>query len=146
MRILLIHGPNLNMLGKRNPSIYGDQTLAQIESMVVKRGQELGASVTCFQSNHEGALIDYIQLHSPKTSGIIINPGALTHYGFSLHDALLDSNLPVIEVHLSDIHSREKWRSKSIIKPIALKQIGGKGWQGYIEALEEMVAELSKDK
>jgi len=146
MRILLIHGPNLNMLGKRNPAIYGDQTLAQIESMVVKRAQELGASVTCFQSNHEGALIDYVQMHSPKTSGIIINPGALTHYGLSLHDALADSNLPVIEVHLSDIHKREKWRSKSVIKPIALQQISGKGWQGYIEALELMVTELSKDK
>jgi 3-dehydroquinate dehydratase-2 len=146
MKVLLIHGPNLNMLGKRDPAIYGDQTLAQIESMVVKRAQELGASVSCLQSNHEGALIDFIQAQSPKASCIIINPGALTHYGLSLYDALVDSNLPVIEVHLSNIHAREKWRSKSVIKPVALHQISGKGWQGYIEALEKLVAELGKDK
>ncbi len=139
MRILLIHGPNLNMLGKRDPDIYGDHTLAQIVSLVAKRAQELGATVASFQSNHEGALIDFIQAESPKASAIIINPGALTHYGYSLRDALSDSMLPVIEVHLSDIHARESWRSKSVIKDVAIEQISGKGWKGYIEALEMLV-------
>jgi 3-dehydroquinate dehydratase-2 len=139
MRILLIHGPNLNMLGKRDPDIYGDHTLAQIVSLVAKRAQELGATVSSFQSNHEGALIDFIQAESPKASAIIINPGALTHYGYSLRDALADSMLPVIEVHLSDIHARESWRRKSVIKDVAIEQISGKGWKGYIEALEMLV-------
>jgi len=139
MRILLIHGPNLNMLGKRDPDIYGDHTLAQIVSLVAKRAPELGATVSSFQSNHEGALIDFIQAESPKASAIIINPGALTHYGYSLRDALSDSMLPVIEVHLSDIHARESWRSKSVIKDVAIEQISGKGWKGYIEALELLV-------
>jgi len=139
MRILLIHGPNLNMLGKRDPDIYGDHTLAQIVSLVAKRAQELGATVSSFQSNHEGALIDFIQAESPKASAIIINPGALTHYGYSLRDALADSMLPVIEVHLSDIHARESWRRKSVIKDVAIEQISGKGWKGYIEALELLV-------
>jgi len=139
MRILLIHGPNLNMLGKRDPDIYGDHTLAQIVSLVAKRAQELGATVSSFQSNHEGALIDFIQAESPKASAIIIDPGALTHYGYSLRDALADSMLPVIEVHLSDIHARESWRRKSVIKDVAIEQISGKGWKGYIEALELLV-------
>lgn len=139
MRILLIHGPNLNMLGKRDPDIYGDHTLAQIVALVAKRAQELGALVFSFQSNHEGSLIDFIQTESPKASAIIINPGALTHYGYSLRDALADSMLPVIEVHLSDIHARESWRSKSVIKDVAIEQISGKGWKGYIEALEMLV-------
>lgn len=142
MRILLIHGPNLNMLGRRDPAVYGDQTLAQIESLVVKRAKELGTGVVAFQSNHEGALIDFIQAEASKSSGIIINPGALTHYGLSLRDALEDTGLPVIEVHISDIHAREKWRSESAIEPIAVEQISGKGSQGYIEAVEKLIANL----
>jgi 3-dehydroquinate dehydratase-2 len=106
---------------------------------VAKRAQELGALVFSFQSNHEGSLIDFIQAESPKASAIIINPGALTHYGYSLRDALADSMLPVIEVHLSDIHTRESWRRKSVIKDVAIEQISGKGWKGYIEALEMLV-------
>lgn len=146
MKILLIHGPNLNMLGKRDRAIYGDQTLAEIESLVVKRAQELGAEVSAFQSNSEGTLIDFIQAETPKAAGIIINPGALTHYGLSLRDALEDSALPVIEVHLSNIHAREKWRRKSVITPIARAQISGKGVQGYSDALEILVAELKEKK
>ncbi len=146
MKILLIHGPNLNMLGKRNRAIYGDKTLAELESLVVKRARELGAEVSAFQSNSEGALIDFIQAETPKAAGIIINPGALTHYGLSLRDALEDSSLPVIEVHLSDIHAREEWRHKSVIAPIAKDQISGQGWQGYIAALEILVTELKEKK
>jgi len=106
---------------------------------VAKRAQELGITVSSFQSNHEGALIDFIQAESPKSSAIMINPGALTHYGYSLRDALADSMLPVIEVHLSDIHARESWRRKSVIKDVSIEQISGKGWKGYIEALETLV-------
>lgn len=146
MKILLIHGPNLNLLGKRDRAIYGDKTLAEIESLVGKRAQELGAEVLTFQSNSEGALIDFIQAQSPEAAGIIINPGALTHYGLSLSDALADSALPVIEVHLSNIYAREEWRRKSVIAPIALAQICGRGWQGYIDAVEILVAELKEKK
>jgi len=146
MKILLIHGPNLNMLGKRNRAIYGDQTLEELESMVVKRAQELGAEILAFQSNSEGTLIDFIQAKAPEAVGIIVNPGALTHYGLSLRDALEDSALPVIEVHLSDIHAREEWRRKSVIEPITRKQISSKGKQGYIDALEILVHELKESK
>lgn len=146
MKILLIHGPNLNMLGKRNRAIYGDKTLAELESVVKKRAEELGAEVLAFQSNSEGTLIDFIQAETPEAAGIIINPGALTHYGLSLRDALVDSALPVIEVHLSDIHAREEWRSKSVIAPITRKQISGKGGQGYIDAVEILVTQLKESK
>jgi len=123
MRILLIHGPNLNMLGRRNRAIYGDQTLDELESLVVIRAEELGAEILTFQSNSEGSLIDFIQAKASLAQGVIINPGALTHYGLSLRDALEDSALPVIEVHISDIHAREEWRRNSVIEPIARKQI-----------------------
>ena len=146
MRILLIHGPNLNMLGRRNRAIYGDQTLDELESLVVIRAEELGAEIFTFQSNSEGALIDFIQAKASLAQGIIINPGALTHYGLSLRDALEDSALPVIEVHISDIHAREEWRRNSVIEPIARKQISGKGVQGYIEALEILVDELKEKR
>ena len=146
MRILLIHGPNLNLLGKRDPDIYGDKTLADLEYLVVKQAKEQGVDVVAFQSNSEGALIDFIQAEAPKASGIIINPGALTHYGLSLLDALIDTDLPVVEVHLSDINAREKWRRKSVIKPIAQKQISGQGWQGYIEAVDTLISGLKENR
>ena len=134
------------MLGKRDRAIYGDQTLAELESIVAKRAEELGAEILAFQSNSEGALIDFIQTETPEAAGVIINPGALTHYGLSLRDALEDSALPVIEVHLSDIQAREEWRQKSVIAPIARKQISGKGGQGYIDALEILVSVLKVSK
>jgi len=146
MKILVIHGPNLNMLGKRDRAVYGDQTLAELESMVAKRAEELGAEILAFQSNSEGTLIDFIQAETPEAAGIIINPGALTHYGLSLRDALEDSALPVIEVHLSNIYAREEWRHKSVIAPIVRKQISGKGVQGYIDALEILASELKESK
>lgn len=146
MRILLIHGPNLNLLGKRDPEIYGDKTLADLEYLVVKRAKEQGVDVVAFQSNSEGTLIDFIQAEAPKAAGIIINPGALTHYGLSLLDALIDADLPVVEVHLSDINAREKWRRKSVIKAIAQKQISGKGWQGYVDAVDALVSGLKESR
>jgi len=142
MKILIINGPNLNMLGKRDKATYGRKTLAEIDSLVKKQGEKLDAEITSFQSNSEGALVDFIQQQSSSADGIIINPGALTHYGFSLRDALADSGLPIIEVHLSNIYAREDWRAESVIAPIAKGQISGLGWQGYIVALQALVAEL----
>ncbi len=142
MKILIINGPNLNMLGKRDREIYGERTLAEIDSLLKKQGEALNVEVATFQSNSEGALIDFIQQQSDSADGIIINPGALTHYGFSLRDALADTKLPVIEVHLSNIYAREEWRAKSVIAPVAKGQVSGLGWRGYIAALQTLVAEL----
>ena len=144
MRVLIINGPNLNILGKRNQSMYGIKTLDEINSLLEERGQELGVELVFFQSNYEGALIDFIQTESPQANGIIINPGALTHYGLSLRDALADANLPLIEVHLSNIHAREEFRHNSVIAPIAEGQISGQGWQGYVMALEKLATEFMK--
>ena len=142
MKILVINGPNLNMLGKRDKEIYGDKTLVEIDSLLKKQGKALAIEVITFQSNSEGALIDFIQEQSNSADGIIINPGALTHYGFALRDALADSGLPIVEVHLSNIYAREEWRAKSVIAPVAKGQISGLGWRGYIAALRTLVAEL----
>ena len=142
MKILVIHGPNLNMLGKREKSIYGAKTLQEIDALLKKEAKALSVDVVTFQSNHEGALVDFIQEQAESARGIIINPGALTHYGFSLLDALVDSKLPVIEVHLSNIYRREEWRAESIIAPIAEGQISGLGWRGYVAALQILVSKL----
>ena len=136
MRILVIHGPNLNMLGKRDPAHYGTKTLEEINAALRERARALGVEIETFQSNHEGFLIDFIQEHAPGADGIIINPGALTHYGLSLRDALADAGVPTIEVHLSNIHAREDFRRKSVVAPVTRGQISGQGWQGYIAALE----------
>ena len=140
MKILVVHGPNLNMLGSRQVAVYGDKTLDEIDSLLQKRARELGVELETLQSNHEGALVDFIQEKSPEATGIIINPGALTHYGLSLRDALADASLPIIEVHLSNIHAREEFRQQSVIAPIARGQISGLGWRGYIAALESIAA------
>ncbi|HXZ29849.1 MAG TPA: type II 3-dehydroquinate dehydratase [Dehalococcoidia bacterium] len=142
MKILVIHGPNLNMLGKREKSIYGEKTLREIDALLKKEARSLNVELVTFQSNHEGALVDFIQEQADSARGIIINPGALTHYGFSLLDALVDSKLPVIEVHLSNIYRREEWRAESIIAPVAEGQISGLGWRGYLAALQVLVSKL----
>lgn len=145
MRILVIHGPNLNMLDKRDKSVYGEKTLPEIDSLLKKQGQALNVEVVTFQSNHEGALIDFIQEQACSAHGVVINPGALTHYGLSLRDALVDSKLPTIEVHLSNIYRREEWRARSVIAPIAKGQISGLGWKGYVAALQALAGELKAD-
>ena len=142
MKILVIQGPNLHMLGKREKAIYGEKTLGEIDALLKKEAQALNIEVVTFQSNHEGALIDFIQEQADSAQGIVINPGALTHYGFSLLDALVDSKLPVIEVHLSNIYRREEWRACSVIAPLAKGQISGLGWRGYIAALRALADEL----
>ena len=144
MRILVVNGPNLNRLGKRDPAQYGTTTLADIETAVSTRASELGTDVSFFQSNHEGTIIDFLQAESENADGIVINPGALTHYGLSLRDALADTALPIIEVHLSNIHAREQFRSVSLIAPIAKGQIAGQGWRGYLSALDLLVDSLKK--
>ena len=141
MKILVIHGPNLNMLGKLKTEIYGNKTLAEVNDAIQKRAKELGIEVVIFQSNSEAALIDFIQAHYLEAGSIIINPGALTHYGLSLRDALGNSAIPVIEVHIFNIYAREEWRAKSVIVPIARGQICGLGWRGYIAALELLASE-----
>lgn len=133
--ILLMHGPNLNLLGRRDKKHYGDVKLKDIEKMASNEAKKNSMKILTYQSNHEGCLIDWLQKNSDKADGIIINPGALTHYGYALHDALVDTGLPCIETHLSDITKREKWRKISVIKPACIKQIFGKNVKGYIEAV-----------
>ncbi|MBT3362937.1 MAG: type II 3-dehydroquinate dehydratase [Chloroflexi bacterium] len=142
MKILVINGPNLNQLGQRDNEIYGSVSLDEINAKLADRAKALGIGIEAFQSNSEGDIVDAVQ--SKKADGIIINPGALTHYGLSLRDALADLKAPIIEVHLSNIHAREEWRQKSVIAPIALGQIAGLGYRSYLVALETL-ADILKE-
>ena len=144
MKILVINGPNLNMLGKRETGHYGSETLADIEGRISDRAGELGAEVEFFQSNHEGAIVDHLQEAAGNADGIVINPGALTHYGLSMRDALADTALPIVEVHLSNIHARERFRRRSVVAPLAVGQVSGLDWRGYLYALDSMVARLKE--
>jgi 3-dehydroquinate dehydratase-2 len=144
MRILLINGPNLNTLGRRRPEVYGSRTLAEIEAAVRERGQALGVEVMAFQSNHEGALIDFIQEQAGAAAGIVLNPGAFTHYSYALRDAVEGCGLPLIEVHLSNVYAREAFRHTSVIAPVALGQVAGLGWHGYLAALQALIAILTE--
>ena len=135
MRILVLQGPNINALGLRDVSHYGTVTMDEIHRRLEERAAALGCEVECFQSNHEGALVDRIQEAREKVSGVIINPAALTGTGYSLRDAIEDSQLPTVDVHLSNIHAREEFRRHSVISPVALGQIAGFRWRGYLAAL-----------
>ena len=145
MKILVINGPNLNMLGKRESSMYGVKSLADIEALIQEKARDLDVDIESFQSNSEGAIIDYLQEAASDAEGIVINAGALTHYGLSLRDALVDSRLPIVEVHLSNIHAREEFRHRSVVADIAQGQIAGLGWRGYIFALEFLVGTLRQE-
>ena len=144
MKILVINGPNLNNLGKREPGYYGVKTLTDIEDLIQKKAQDLDILVEFFQSNHEGAIVDCIQTEAQDADGIVINAGALTHYGISLRDALADSRLPFIEVHLSNIHAREAFRHHSVFAELAVGQIAGLGYKGYLYALEFLVEQIKQ--
>ncbi len=134
MRILLLNGPNLGRLGHRQPEIYGTTTLADVVEAVRTHVEARGSTVEAFQSNHEGALID--RLEQRDYDGVVINPGALAHTSYALHDAILGAERPVIEVHVSDIRTREPWRRLSVIELAVAGQVIGKGWQGYLEAVD----------
>ena len=146
MKILVINGPNLNNLGKREPGYYGVKTLTDIEDLIQKKAQDLGMLVEFFQSNHEGAIVDCVQTEAQDADGIVINAGALTHYGISLRDALADSRLPFIEVHLSNIHAREAFRHHSVFAELAVGQIAGLGYKGYLYALEFLVEQIKESR
>ena len=145
MKILVINGPNLNMLGSRDPSKYGTDTLRGVEGRIEEKARDLGIEVAFFQSNYEGAIVDRLQTASSEFSGVLINAGALTHSGLSMRDALVDSRLPVVEVHMSNIHAREEFRHKSVIADIAVGQIAGLGWRGYLFGLEFLAERLKEN-
>ena len=144
MSIIVLHGPNLNLLGQREPNVYGTQTLPEINHEIVQLGEQLGCKVVSFQSNHEGALIDRLhQSMQDGTTGIIINPGGFTHTSVALRDAIAALSIPVIEVHLSNIHARESFRQLSYVSPVATGVICGFGTDGYLLALRAILAKLN---
>lgn len=138
--IAVVNGPNLNLLGTRETEIYGTTSIDDINEKLTSKAEELGFDIEFFQSNHEGALIDYIQGSIGRIQGLIINPGALTHYGYSLRDALASINIPIIEVHITNIFRREEWRSISLVTPLAAGSLMGLGSLGYELALRAMVS------
>lgn len=142
--IALIHGPNLNLLGTRETTIYGNMTLARIEEEVrtVAGSQH---EIRAFQSNHEGAIIDFIHAARAWADGIVINPGAFTHYSYALRDAIAAVRLPTVEVHLSNIHARESFRHTSVIAPVCLGQLAGFGWRSYVLGLQGLLAYLADE-
>ena len=135
-RVVVVNGPNLNLLGKREPHIYGTRSLADLEAVVTAKAKALGLDASFYQSNSEGDIIDYLQQHAPGSIGIVLNPAALSHYSIALYDCLQALALPVVEVHISNIHAREEWRAKSVTARAARGVITGLGFTGYELALE----------
>ena len=143
--ILVVNGPNLDMLGKRDPKHYGTTTLKELEARLVERSNGLDVKLVFFQSNFEGELVTFINRSSSDASGIIINPAGLTRVGYSLLDACIDSQLPVVEVHLSNVQKREAWRADSIFSKVADATVAGMRWIGYVAALEYLTALIKKE-
>lgn len=139
MNLLILHGPNLNLLGEREPHIYGAMTLARVNARIRAEAKRLGAKVRIFQSNGEGVLIDFLHANRRWAGGVVINPAAYTHYSYALRDAVAAVNLPCVEVHLTDIKEREPFRRVSVIEPVCVKQVSGQGWRSYIEAMRWLV-------
>ena len=147
MKILILHGPNLNLFGRREPHIYGTTTLAQIDASLASLAIELGVTLTTLQSNHEGALIDALHANMDVVQGAIVNPAGLTQHGVPLHDAIKAMPFPVLEVHMTNIAAREAWRAHSIISPAVRGTIQGLGWRSYtaaLRALAEMLREPTR--
>lgn len=145
MKIMVIHGPNLNLLGVREPDIYGVLTLDEINQQIEKEAERLGVQVEFYQSNHEGAIVDVIQQCMGKADGIVMNPAAYTHYSIAIRDAVAAVLIPTVEVHLSEIREREAFRQVSVMKDVCRKQICGKGVGSYLEALR-FLAELQEKR
>jgi 3-dehydroquinate dehydratase-2 len=145
MTILVLHGPNLNLFGRREPHIYGSTTLAEINERLEALARELDIELLVFQSNHEGALIDMLQEHMDDAAGALLNPGGLTQHSVSLNDAIKAMPFPVVEVHMSNLAAREEWRRHSIISPAAKATVQGLGWRSYTAALRALV-ELLRDE
>lgn len=143
-RILVLHGPNLNLLGTREPEIYGYTTLDDINTMIAARAAEAGIETAFYQSNHEGDLVDTIQQANHKFDFIIFNAAAFTHYSIAIRDAIAAIDVPVIEVHLSNIHQREEFRHTSVLAPVAMGQICGLGVESYLAALEAIIYKLNR--
>jgi len=141
--IALLHGPNLNLLGQREPHIYGSATLADYEAAVTDAAARHGHTVTALQTNHEGVLVDAVHAARTDAAAIIINPGAFTHYAWSLHDALAAFTGPIIEVHISNPNAREPWRHTSVVAPVATGSIMGLGLQGYLLAVDAVATRLA---
>ena len=140
-RVVVVNGPSLNLLGTREPHIYGTRSLEDLNRVVADKAAALGLEVTCFQSNHEGEIIDFLHREAPGSLGIVINPAALSHYSVALYDCLQALALPVVEVHISNIHAREEWRSKSVTARAARGVITGLGFAGYELALEYLATQ-----
>ena len=145
MKILVIHGPNLNLLGEREPEVYGSTTLDKVNQLIEAKAKDFGVDLLFFQSNHEGAIIDFLHQHRNTAHGVLINPGALTHYSYALRDAISGVQLPAVEAHLSDIHKREEFRRRSVIKEVCITQISGKGVESYLQGLVFLVEHLREN-
>ena len=139
MKILILHGPNLNLLGEREPDIYGHLTLKEINKKIEAYLKERKSQGRIFQSNGEGALIDFLHKNRKWAQGLVINPGAYTHYSFAIRDAIRSVGIPAVEVHLSDVKNREEFRKISVISPVCIAQISGLGWNSYIEGIKVLL-------
>ena len=146
MRILVIHGPNLNLLGERESGIYGTENLEQVNGAILARAKELGAQCEVFQSNHEGDIIDRLHEARREFDGVVLNAGAYTHYSYAIRDAIAAIRIPCVEVHISNVHAREEFRHTSVIAPACLGVVCGFGGDSYLLALEGLVRRLSQQK